>query len=50
MKFYLPSQNLGCLGIRIGKYYADFTFRYGIFCTNGIDRYTVNLRGVHKWH
>ena len=44
MKVYLPWNNLGCLGFRVGRFYIDFYrpwsgFPVAMFCHTGRAKY-----------
>jgi len=43
-EIYMPHQNLGCLGIRCGTFYADLYFEWG-----GRPRLYVNWFRKSKW-
>jgi hypothetical protein len=45
-QIYMPHQNLGCLGLRVGDFYADLFMRpyVGIYChRQGYARRRINL-------
>lgn len=48
MKVCMPWSNLGCLGLRVGRFYGDVS-RSGIFLTDGRGRWSLNVRGLHAW-
>ena len=52
MNIYLPKENLGCLGIRIGKLYFDFYKKpdLGMFINYNGNRYTVAGWKIHPWY
>jgi hypothetical protein len=53
IKVYLPWENLGCLGVRLGNaFYADIyrTPYIGVFIRYKENRYNVSCRGgIRKW-
>jgi hypothetical protein len=55
MRIYWPWNNLGCLGLRIGRFYADIysrrgwgaRFPFGLFINTGRRKYWVTPKGIH---